>query len=47
LDDLQLNITPQIHERIYESLSGITLYLSLRIRRDARVFSVERKREKR
>ena len=47
LDDLQLNITPRIHERICESLSLASLSLSLRIRRDARVFSAERKREKR
>ena len=47
LDDLQLDMMPWIHERIYESLSLASLSLSLRIRRDARVFSVERKREKR
>ena len=47
LDDLQLDITLQIHERICESLSLASLSLSLRIRRDAQVFSVERKREKR
>ena len=35
LDDLRLDITPQIHEQIYESLSLASLSLSLRIRRDA------------
>ena len=47
LDDLQLDIMPRIHERICESLSIASLSLSLRIHHDARVFSVERKREKR
>ena len=47
LDDLQLDIMPRIHERICESLCLASLSLSLRICRDARVFLVERKREKR
>ena len=47
LDDLQSDITLQIHERISEFLSLRHYPSSLRNRRDARTHSVERKRKKR
>ena len=47
LDDLQLDIALQIHERIYEFSSPSHYPLSLRNRRDMRTRLVKRKEEKR
>ena len=47
LDDLQLNITLRIHERIYEFFSPWHYPPSLRNRHDAQTHSVEREKKKR
>ena len=46
LDDLQLDITLQIHDWIYEFFSPWHYPLSVRNRRDARTHSVERKKKR-
>ena len=46
LDDLRLDITLRIHERIYEFFSPWHYPLSLRTHRDARMHLVENKEKK-
>ena len=45
LDDLQLDITPRIHERIYESLSLASLSLTQDPPRRTSIFGGEEKGE--